>query len=102
MVKKINESEAVKKIIDTLNFIHPMSIPRINMDIEDANKLPEVEIVIFLLEDDDIPHTSISILDGNRNCKSSVMEGCIYFERFIEEKSIENLINYLLIQYPII
>ena len=66
-----NEKEVLKKIINIINLLHPVQTPRIDLDMP-SFKSPSMDILINLIEEDNMPHTFISILDGTENFKQSV------------------------------
>lgn len=96
-----NEKEVLKKIINIINLLHPVQTPRIDLDMP-SFKSPSMDILINLIEEDNMPHTFISILDGTENFKQSVPNGNILTDAFLEINTLKEIIDYLLANFPVV
>ena len=65
-------------------------------------KRPSTDIIINLIEEDNMPHTFISILDGTENLKQSVPHGNILTDAFLDINTLKEIIDYLLANFPVI
>ena len=89
-----NEKEISEKIIGLINELHPVKTPRIDLDMP-SFKRPSTDIIINLIEEDNVPHTFISILDGTENFKQSVPNGNILTDEFLDINTLKEIIDYL-------
>ena len=96
-----NEKEVLKKIINIINLLHPVQTPRIDLDMP-SFKRPSTDIIINLIEEDNVPHTFISILDGTENFKQSVPNGNILTDEFLDINTLKEIIDYLLANFPVV
>ena len=96
-----NEKEVLKKIINIINLLHPVQTPRIDLDIP-SFKRPSTDIIINLIEEDNMPYTFISILDGTENSKQSVPNGNILTDAFLDINTLKEIIDYILAYFPVI
>lgn len=96
-----NEKEVLKKIINIINLLHPVQTPRIDLDMP-SFKRPSTDIIINLIEEDNVPHTFISILDGTENFKQSVPHGNILTDAFLDINTLKEIIDYLLANFPVV
>ncbi len=96
-----NEKEVLKKIINIINLLHPVQTPRIDLDMP-SFKRPSTDIIINLIEEDNVPHTFISILDGTENFKQSVPNGNILTDAFLDINTLKEIIDYLLANFPVV
>ena len=96
-----NEKEVLKKIINIINLLHPVQTPRIDLDMP-SFKSPSMDILINLIEEDNMPHTFISILDGTENFKQSVPNGNILTDTFLDINTLKKIIDYLLANFPVV
>ena len=85
-----NEKEVLKKIINIINLLHPVQTPRIDLDMP-SFKRPSTDIIINLIEEDNMPRTFISILDGTENFKQSVPNGNILTDAFLEINTLKEI-----------
>lgn len=96
-----NEKEISEKIIGLINELHPVKTPRIDLDMP-SFKRPSTDIIINLIEEDNMPHTFISILDGTENFKQSVLHGNILTDTFLDINTLKEIIDYLLANFPVV
>lgn len=96
-----NEKEISEKIIGLINELHPVKTPRIDLDMP-SFKRPSTDIIINLIEEDNLPHTFISILDGTENFKQSVPNGNILTDEFLDINTLKEIIDYLLANFPVV
>ena len=96
-----NEKEVLKKIINIINLLHPVQTPRIDLDMP-SFKRPSTDIIINLIEEDNMPRTFISILDGTENLKQSVLHGKILTDTFLDINTLKEIIDYLLANFPVV
>lgn len=96
-----NEKEVLKKIINIINLLHPVQTPRIDLDMS-SFKRPSTDIIINLIEEDNVPHTFISILDGTENFKQSVPNGNILTDTILDINTLKEIIDYLLANFPVV
>ncbi len=96
-----NEKEVLKKIINIINLLHPVKTPRIDLDMP-SFKRPSTDIIINLIEEDNVPHTFISILDGTENFKQSVPHGKILTDTILDSNTLKEIIDYLLANFPVV
>ena len=96
-----NEKEVLKKIINIINLLHPVQTPRIDLDMP-SFKRPSTDIIINLIEEDNMPYTFISILDGTENSKQSVPNGNILTDAFLDINTLKEIIDYILANFPVI
>ena len=96
-----NEKEVLKKIINIINLLHPVQTPRIDLDMP-SFKRPSTDIIINLIEEDNVPHTFINILDGTENFKQSVPNGNILTDTFLDINTLKEIIDYLLANFPVV
>ena len=96
-----NEKEISEKIIGLINELHPVKTPRIDLDMP-SFKRPSSDIIINLIEEDNVPHTFISILDGTENFKQSVPNGNILTDAFLDINTLKEIIDYILANFPVI
>lgn len=96
-----NEKEISEKIIGLINELHPVKTPRIDLDMP-SFKRPSTDIIINLIEEDNVPHTFISILDGTENFKQSVPNGNILTDEFLDINTLKEIIDYLLANFPVV
>ena len=96
-----NEKEVLKKIINIINLLHPVQTPRIDLDMP-GFKRPSTDIIINLIEEDNMPRTFISILDGTENFKQSVPNGNILTDTFLDINTLKEIIDYLLANFPVV
>lgn len=96
-----NEKEVLKKIINIINLLHPVQTPRIDLDMP-SFKRPSTDIIINLIEEDNVPHTFISILDGTENFKQSVPHGKILTDTILDINTLKEIIDYLLANFPVV
>ena len=85
-----NEKEVLKKIINIINLLHPVQTPRIDLDMP-SFKRPSTDIIINLIEEDNMPRTFISILDGTENFKQSVLHGNILTDEFLDINTLKEI-----------
>ena len=95
------EKEISEKIIGLINELHPVKTPRIDLDMP-SFKRPSLDIIINLIEEDNVPHTFISILDGTENSKQSVPNGNILTDAFLDINTLKEIIDYILANFPVI
>lgn len=96
-----NEKEVLKKIINIINLLHPVQTPRIDLDMP-SFKRPSTDIIINLIEEDNMPYTFISILDGTENFKQSVPHGKILTDTILDINTLKEIIDYLLANFPVV
>lgn len=96
-----NEKEVLKKIINIINLLHPVQTPRIDLDMP-SFKRPSTDIIINLIEEDNMPYTFISILDGTENFKQSVPHGKILTDTILDINTLKEIIDYILANFPVI
>ena len=96
-----NEKEVLKKIINIINLLHPVKKPRVDLNMP-SFKSPSMDILINIIEEDNMPHTFISILDGTENFKQSVPNGNILTDAFLEINTLKEIIDYLLANFPVV
>lgn len=96
-----NEKEALGRIISLINELHPVKTPRIDLHTP-SFKRPSTDIIINLIEQDNMPHTFISILDGTENFKQSVLAGNILTYGLLDTNTLKELIDYILTNFPLI
>ena len=95
------EKDITERIISLINELHPVKIPRIDLDMP-SFKRPSTDIIINLIEEDNLPHTFISILDGTENFKQSVPNGNILTDEFLDINTLKEIIDYLLANFPVV
>lgn len=95
------EKEIAERIINLINELHPVKTPRIDLNMP-SFKRPSTDIIINLIEEDNMPHTFISILDGTENLKQSVPNGNILTDAFLDINTLKEIIDYLLANFPVI
>ena len=95
------EKEISEKIIGLINELHPVKTPRIDLDMP-SFKRPSLDIIRNLIEEDNVPHTFISILDGTENSKQSVPNGNILTDAFLDINTLKEIIDYILANFPVI
>ena len=95
------EKEILERIISLINELHPVKTPRIDLDMP-SFKRPSTDIIINLIEEDNVPHTFISILDGTENSKQSVPNGNILTDAFLDINTLKEIIDYILANFPLI
>ena len=78
-----NEKDIAERIINLINELHPVKKPRVDLNMP-SFKSPSMDILINIIEEDNMPHTFISILDGTENFKQSVPNGNILTDAFLE------------------
>lgn len=100
-MKITNENEVVERIISLINELHPAKIPRIDLHTP-SFKRPSTDIKIILVENDNMPHTFINILDGTESFKQSVPKGEILTDVFLDTNILKKLIDYILTNFPIV
>lgn len=100
-MKITNEKEISEKIIGLINELHPVKTPRIDLNMP-SFKRPSTDIIINLIEEDNMPHTFISILDGTENFKQSVPNGNILTDEFLDINTLKEIIDYLLANFPVV
>lgn len=100
-MKITNENEVVERIISLINELHPAKTPRIDLHTP-SFKRPSTDITIHLIEEDNVPHTFISILDGTENSKQSVPNGNILTDVFLDINTLKEIIDYILANFPVI
>ncbi len=95
------EKDIAERIINLINELHPVKTPRIDLNMP-SFKRPSTDIIINLIEEDNMPHTFISILDGTENLKQSVPHGNILTDAFLDINTLKEIIDYLLANFPVI
>ena len=100
-MKITNENEVVERIISLINELHPAKTPRIDLHTP-SFKRPSTDIEINLVENDNMPHTFINILDGTESFKQSVPKGEILTDVFLDTNILKKLIDYILTNFPIV
>ena len=95
------EKDIAERIINLINELHPVKTPRIDLDIP-SFKRPSTDILINLIEEDNVPHTFISILDGTENFKQSVPHGNILTDTILDINTLKEIIDYLLANFPVV
>lgn len=100
-MKITNENEVVERIISLINELHPAKTPRIDLHTP-SFKRPSTDIKIILVENDNMPHTFINILDGTESFKQSVPKGEILTDVFLDTNILKKLIDYILTNFPVV
>lgn len=95
------EKDIAERIISLINELHPVKTPRIDLNMP-SFKRPSTDIIINLIEEDNVPHTFISILDGTENFKQSVPNGNILTDAFLDINTLKEIIDYILANFPVI
>ena len=95
------EKEIAERIINLINELHPIKTPRIDLNMP-SFKRPSTDIIINLIEEDNMPHTFISILDGTENLKQSVPYGKILTDTILDINTLKEIIDYLLANFPVV
>ena len=96
-----NEKDIAERIINLINELHPVKKPRVDLNMP-SFKSPSMDILINVIEEDNMPHTFISILDGTENFKQSVPNGNILTDAFLEINTLKEIIDYLLANFPVV
>lgn len=96
-----DEKEAIGRIINLINELHPAKTPRIDLHTP-SFKRPSTDIEINLVENDNMPYTFINILDGTEIFKQSVLKGEMLIDAFLDTKILKKLIDYILTNFPIV
>ena len=96
-----DEKEAIGRIINLINELHPAKTPRIDLHTP-SFKRPSTDIEINLVENDNMPYTFINILDGTESFKQSVPKGEMLIDVFLDTKILKKLIDYILTNFPIV
>ena len=96
-----NEKDIAERIINLINELHPVKTPRVDLNMP-SFKSPSMDILINIIEEDNMPHTFISILDGTDNFKQSVPNGNILTDAFLEINTLKEIIDYLLANFPVV
>lgn len=96
-----NEKDIAERIINLINELHPVKTPRVDLNMS-SFKSPSMDILINIIEEDNMPHTFISILDGTENFKQSVPNGNILTDAFLEINTLKEIIDYLLANFPVV
>lgn len=96
-----DEKEAIGRIINLINELHPAKTPRIDLHTP-SFKRPSTDIEINLVENDNMPYTFINILDGTEIFKQSVLKGEMLIDVFLDTKILKKLIDYILTNFPIV
>lgn len=96
-----NEKDIEERIINLINELHPVKTPRVDLNMP-SFKNPSMDILINLIEEDNMPHTFISILDGTENFKQSVPNGNILTDTFLDINTLKEIIDYLLANFPVV
>ena len=95
------EKDIAERIINLINELHPVKTPRVDLNMP-SFKSPSMDILINLIEEDNMPHTFISILDGTENFKQSVPNGNILTDTFLDINTLKEIIDYLLANFPVV
>ena len=64
--------------------------------------MPSAEIIITLFEHENMPYTDVSLLNGTSNSKQSVNMGNLLASNCLSLSSLKMLIDYILINFPVI
>ena len=64
--------------------------------------MPSAEIIITLFEHENMPYTDVSLLNGTSNSKQSVNMGNFLASNCLSLSSLKMLIDYILINFPVI
>lgn len=100
-MKITNEKEVTQIIINLINKLHPVKTPRIDLNIP-SFKMPATDIIIYLVEEDNLPYTFINILDGTQSFKESIEQGKILISNYLDNNTLKELIDFLFLNFPII
>ena len=95
------EKEIAERIINIINELHPVKTPRIDLNMP-SSKRPSTDIIINLMEQDNIPYTFISVLDGTESYKSIASNGNLTTNNFLDVNTLKLLIDYLLANFPVV
>ena len=95
------EKDIAERIINLINELHPVKTPRVDLDIP-SFKRPSTDIFIGLVEEDNMPFTFISVLDGTESYKSSAAKGELTTNQFLSINTLKILIDYLLANFPVV
>lgn len=95
------EKDIAERIINLINELHPVKTPRVDLDIP-SFKRPSTDIFIGLVEEDNMPFTFISVLDGTESYKSSTAKGELTTNQFLSINTLKILIDYLLANFPVV
>ena len=96
-----NEKDLAERKNYFINELHPVKTPRVDLNMP-SFKSPSMDILINIIEEDNMPHTFISILDGTENFKQSVPNGNILTDAFLEINTLKEIIDYLLANFPVV